>query len=76
MKFQDGSTLNDETIGEIVGAVEGLPDIDLTGLVTHLRDIGEVYPEVFVEHEALAPWAHDCYNWWQDPYTPHTSEWP
>ena len=76
MGFQDGTRLDDETIGEVVGSARGLQKMDIAGLVGHLRETRNVYPDVFSNRETMASWAWDKYNRWLDPCAALSGQWP
>ncbi|CAF9939509.1 MAG: hypothetical protein ALECFALPRED_008159 [Alectoria fallacina] len=60
--FEDGTPLDDGTIGQVIGASSGLQNVDCAGLVEHLRLTNDVYPQVRDGGEAWAVWARDAYR--------------
>ena len=67
IRFEDGTPLDDTTIGEIIGASSGLQNVNCAGLVNHLKLTNNVYPEVLAGGPAVAKWARFVLLW---PTTP------
>ncbi len=67
VRFEDGTPLDETTIGEIIGAPSGLKGLDVTGLVDHLQETNNVYPDILKGGEPMAAWARDAWNHWLDP---------
>ena len=44
--FEDGTTMDDTTIGQVLGASSGLENVNCAGLVEHLKETDNVYPQV------------------------------
>ena len=76
VKFEDGTELDDTTIGEVVGYYNGLDDVKCTGLVEHLRQTDNVYPRVLAGGVEMAVWARDMWNHWLDPAAAPVGSWP
>ena len=76
IKFEDGTPLDDTTIGEIVGYSSGVDSINCNGLVSHLQQTNEVYPEVLAGGHAMAVWARNAWNKWMDPEAALVGTWP
>lgn len=76
VRFEDGTPLDDITLGQVVGASSGLKNMNCAGLVNHLRLTKNVYPDVLAKSKPCAKWARDAYNKWLDPEAPPTGWWP
>ena len=74
--FEDGTALDDTTIGQVLGASSGLQNVNCDGLVAHLQETNNVYPHVLEGGEAWAKWARDKYNRWLDPKAAPVGTWP
>ena len=46
VNLEDGTTMDDTTIGQVLGASSGLENVNCTGLVAHLKETDNVYPQV------------------------------
>ena len=76
IKFEDGTDLDDGVIGQVVSHFSGLDNMDCTGLVDHLREINDVYPQVVAGGSAMATWVQDVWNKWFDPKAAPVGCWP
>ena len=76
IRFEDGTPLDEETIGKVVGETSGLSAINCTGLVDHLRQTSDVYPEVLAGGEEMVKWVRDIYNKWLDSCAAPIGQWP
>ena len=74
--FEDGTPLDDVTIGQIVGATCKLDPMDCTGLVSHLRETKNVYPQVLAGGRPVADWARNAWNKWLDADAAPVGQWP
>lgn len=77
-RFQDGTRLDDTTIGEIIASTKGVQNVNITGLVEHLRltGTGRLYPDVLARPAEMTAWARDTMNSWQDRYAAPDGQWP
>lgn len=76
VKFEDGTDIDDITIGKVVGHYNKLQDVDCTGLVEHLRRTDNVYPGVLAGGIVIAVWARDMWSHWIDPCAAPVGSWP
>lgn len=76
VKFEDGTDLDDTTIGDVVGRHNKLEPVDCTGLVEHLRQTDDIYPEVLAGGIEMAVWARDVWNHWIDRHAAPVGSWP
>lgn len=60
--FEDGTRLDDTTIGQVLGASSGLKNVNCAGLVAHLKETDNVYPAVLNGGDQWAQWARYKYN--------------
>lgn len=73
--FEDGTTMDDTTIGQVLGASGGLENVNCVDLVAHLQETNNVYPAVLNDGEQWAQWAHYKYNNWLNPEAARPSGW-
>lgn len=91
IKFEDGTDLDDTTIGEVIGYHKTPGDlkrthvpghrnnvqpVDCTGLVDYLQQTDNLYQQVLANGVGMAPWARDIWNLWQDDEAAPVGTWP
>ena len=76
LRFQDGTKLDDATIGQVVGSARESQEMDIAGLVNYLQETSNVYPDVLSDYRLIAPWAWERFNKWLDPCAALGSRWP
>ena len=74
--FEDGTTMDDTTIGQVLGAFSGLENVNCVGLVTHLQETNNAYPQVLNDGEPMAQWARHMYTKWLGPEAAVLGTWP
>ena len=65
VQFEDGTPLNNSTIGQVIGASSGLRNMDCADLVDHLRLTKNVYPRYsrVAMCDTSAPAPHTTRGW-------------
>ena len=74
--FEDKTPLDHITIGKVIGAASGLKGMNCEGLVDHLRQTNDVYPEVAGGGYQWGDWAQNAWNMWLDPEAAAIGTWP
>ena len=74
--FEDGTRLDDTTIGQVLGASSGLENVNCAGLVAHSQETDNVYPQVLNGGGQWAQWARYKYNRWLEPAAAMPGTWP
>lgn len=74
--FEDGTPLDDTTIGKVIGAASGLENMNCAGLVDHLKRTDNIYPEVLAGGHEWSQWARDAWSMWLDPQAAPVGSWP
>lgn len=74
--FEDGTPIDDKTIGEVLGSNSGLQPMNCNGLVAHLKETNDVYPTALNGGQEWADWVRNIYNQWLDPMAAAVGQWP
>ena len=75
-RFADGGKFDDNIIGQIIGESHNLSAMNLTGLVDHLKETKNVYPEVDADKTNMSILALNAWNKWLDPEAAPVGTWP
>lgn len=76
VQFEDGTPLDDSTIGQVIGACSGLQNMNCIGLVDHLRLTKNVYPQILSDGNVWYHCARTAYNKWLDRHAAPIGFWP